>query len=143
MAPRWKRVARKPPPERHRPMPRFREGGVSSSGLGMGKSASGAIGGGMLAATKADEHLDDAGQLVLRAGDGFGCEAASHAEDVDGSGAFHRGALGDAEEVVAVPAGASGAALGERERDRRGVPPPRARSVATDVTATHRSRRER
>ncbi len=33
MTPAWKSMARKPPPERHRPMPRLREGGVSASGL--------------------------------------------------------------------------------------------------------------
>ena len=74
----------------------------------------------LAAATEADEHLDDAGELVLRAGGVGGGEVPRDAQDVEGGGALHRGALGDGEEVEAVPASASSVALGERERDRRG-----------------------
>ena len=42
---------------------------------------------------------------MLRAGGVGLAEAAGHAEDVDGGGALHRGALGHREEVVAVAAG--------------------------------------
>jgi len=74
----------------------------------------------LAAAAEADEHLDDANELVLRAGGVGVAEAGGHAEDVEGGGAFHGRALSHGEEVEAVPAGASGAALGERQRDRRG-----------------------
>ena len=57
------------------------------------------------------EHLDDAGELVLRAGGVCGGEVSGHAEDVDGGGALHRGALSHREEVLAVTAGASSVPL--------------------------------
>ena len=69
----------------------------------------------LTAAPEADEHLDDAGELVLRAGGVCGGEVPGHAEDVDGGGALHRGALSHREEVVAITAGASRVALGEEE----------------------------
>ena len=71
----------------------------------------------MLTASQADEHLDDAGDLVLRAGGVGLAEAGGHAEDVEGGGALHRGGLSDGEEVVSIATRASSAALGERERD--------------------------
>ena len=74
----------------------------------------------LTAAPEADEHLHDARDLVLRAGRVSGAEAASHAENVESGGALHRRTLRDREEVMAVPARPPGAALGERERDRRG-----------------------
>ena len=74
----------------------------------------------LAAAPKADEHLDDAGELVLRARGVGRAEATGHAEDVDGGGALHRRPLSHREEVMAIPAGASSVAFGERERDRRG-----------------------
>ena len=74
----------------------------------------------MLPSAKPDEHLSDARDLVLRAGGVFETEAASHAEDVEGGGALHRGALRDGKEVVTITAGTSSASLGEGQRNRRG-----------------------
>ena len=55
--------------------------GSRNGGVGIGVHR----GGGMLtAATEADEHLDDAGELVLRAGGVGGGEVPGDAEDVDG-----------------------------------------------------------
>ena len=75
----------------------------------------------LAAATEADEHLDDAGELVLRAGGVGLAQVAGDAEDVDGGGALHRGALGDGEEVMAIAARASGACA--HPTGRNGVQP--------------------
>ena len=71
----------------------------------------------MLTAAEADEHLDDAGELVLRAGGVRGGEVPGHAEDVDGGGALHGGTLSHREKVVTITTGASRVALGDKERD--------------------------
>ena len=74
----------------------------------------------LTAAAEADQHLHDAGELVLRAGGVCVTEAASDAKDVEGGGALHGRALSHREEVVAITARASSVALGDEERDRRG-----------------------
>lgn len=71
-------------------------------------------------AGKSDEHLHDSCELVLRAGCVLEGNVALDAQDVDGCGAFHRGALGHCEEVPAVALRPAGTALGEVERDRCG-----------------------
>ena len=71
----------------------------------------------MLPAAKADEHLHNARDLVLRAGSVSGAETASHAKDVDGGCALRRGALRDREEVMAIPLGPTRATLREGQRD--------------------------
>jgi hypothetical protein len=73
-------------------------------------------------ASQTNEHLHNARELVLRAGGVRGGEVPGHAEDVNGGGALHRGALSHREEVVAITSGASRVALGERsaiEEDAR------------------------
>ena len=73
----------------------------------------------LAASTQADEHLDDAGGFVLRVRGVGRAETADQAEDVDGGGALHGGALGHREEVEAVSACASGVAFGEGEGESR------------------------
>ena len=78
-------------------------------------------GGAMLCAAKSDEHLHDSRELVLRASGVREGDVPVHTEDVDRGGALHRGALGDGEEVMAVPAGASSACA--HPTGRNGVQP--------------------
>ena len=91
MAPRWKSGAEAAAGKAQADAP---PSGGRSFGLGIGGRRFGVgrhgVGGMLTAAAKADEHLHDARELVLRAGGVGGTEAASHAEDVEGGSALHR-----------------------------------------------------
>ena len=73
-----------------------------------------------LTATEADQHLDDARDLVLRADGVLVARLTESAKDVDRGGALHRRALSYGEEVKAITAGATPAAFGEVETNRCG-----------------------
>lgn len=87
--------------------------GAGDGEVGVGRHGCGPI----LAAAKPDKHLHNPRELVLRAGGVRGGEVPGHAEDVNGGGALHGGALSHREKVVTITTGASRVALGEKERD--------------------------
>ena len=74
----------------------------------------------VLAPLEADQHLDNPRDLVLRPRGVGECQVTVHAEDVDGCGALHHGALGHREEVAAIALRPASAAFGEGERHRCG-----------------------